>query len=245
MRIFDNTITKNLTTATAATSDGLPAPAGLSTSQISTQLAAAYTARFHTPAPAFSNPQLYGNLFNDNRAGTFTGVAPAYVSGLGLNPVGANTDIQVWDLGISDGINGPMRPKYSIVTNATGNTGAVMDATNIVSATPDFDPTGTDPAYAPVVVLLPFAGNINFISSLIVTQDTGTELHGNFHLQTGSVAKNAGNVAALNSALTGMSAADANTGRRDIDGDPRGGMGLPSTPASSGSRPDIGMDEYR
>ena len=40
VRVFNNTIMKNLTTATAVTSNGQPAPAGLSTSANSDQLQA-------------------------------------------------------------------------------------------------------------------------------------------------------------------------------------------------------------
>ena len=40
VRFFNNTVMKNLTTATAVTSNGIPAPAGLSTSQNSALLQA-------------------------------------------------------------------------------------------------------------------------------------------------------------------------------------------------------------
>jgi hypothetical protein len=246
VRVFDNTISKNITTATAATSNGLPAPAGLSTAQLSDQLRTAYTNRFHTVAPTFANPLLYGDIFNDNRAGTFTGTAP-YVSGL------TTADANNWDLGISDGLGGQLKPTYSMVTSATAN-GTSVDLSgpgNIVSTTPRFDPTGTNPAYVPTVVFLPFTGNINFISSLIVGLDTSTDLHGNYHLQATSTARNAGLVGTpttgLTGAIAGMNTADANAGRKDIDGDVRGGMGYAGNPATAGAgtRPDIGMDEVR
>ena len=241
VRVFDNTIAKNITTATAATSNGQPAPAGLSTGQISAQLAAAYTARFGTSAPVFSNPQLYGDLFNDNRAGTFTGVAPDYVSGLG------DTGANVWDLGIADGLTTQkLLPTNSIVTKpqsdpnmATVTLGTTGNTKNIVTTDPKFDPTGTDPAFSPKVSFLPFTGNINFISSVIVAIDTGTELHGNYHIRSGSPAVNNGLTAGLSGAVAGMSGPDTNAAQRDIDGAPRGSGGPNST-----SRPDIGADEY-
>ena len=77
VRIYNNTIMKNLTTATAVTSNGQPAPAGLSTSANSDQLQATLPAG----SPAFSNPLLFNNIFWDNRAGTRAGTT---VTGLGL-----------------------------------------------------------------------------------------------------------------------------------------------------------------
>jgi hypothetical protein len=81
--------------------------------------------------------------------------------------------------------------------------------------------------------------------------DTSTDLHGNYHLQATSTARNAGLVGTpttgLTGAIAGMNTADANAGRKDIDGDVRGGMGYAGNPATAGAgtRPDIGMDEVR
>ena len=69
VRIVNNTIMKNLTTATAVTSDGHPAPAGLSTSLNSAQLQATLPGG----SPTFSDPVLFNNIFWDNRAGTRAG----------------------------------------------------------------------------------------------------------------------------------------------------------------------------
>ncbi|MEZ4621610.1 MAG: hypothetical protein R2867_39760 [Caldilineaceae bacterium] len=65
MRIFNNTIMKNLTRP-PVTSNGFSAPAGLSTSQNSTQLQSTLS----SSASTFSNPLLFNNIFWDNRAGT-------------------------------------------------------------------------------------------------------------------------------------------------------------------------------
>ena len=88
VRVFNNTIMKNLTTATAITSNGAAAPAGLSTSLNSSLLMACVTSasacngqpRMPAGSPVFSNPLLFNNIFWDNRAGTRTGAA---VTGLG------------------------------------------------------------------------------------------------------------------------------------------------------------------
>ena len=66
VRVYNNTIMKNLTTATAVTSNGAAAPAGLSTSMNSALLQATLPGG----SPLFSNPLLFNNIFWDNRAGT-------------------------------------------------------------------------------------------------------------------------------------------------------------------------------
>ena len=78
VRIVNNTIMKNITTSTAATSNGDPAPAGVSTTSNSDQLQATLPAG----SPVFSRPVMFNNIFWDNRAGTWTGGG---VSGIGLN----------------------------------------------------------------------------------------------------------------------------------------------------------------
>ena len=76
VRFFNNTVMKNMTTATAVTSNGSPAPAGLSTAANSDQLQATLPAG----SPTFSNPLLFNNIFWDNRAGTRAGTT---VTGIG------------------------------------------------------------------------------------------------------------------------------------------------------------------
>ena len=66
VRFYNNTVMKNITTATAITSNGSPAPAGLSTGQNSAQLQATLPGG----SPTFSNPLLFNNIFWDNRAGS-------------------------------------------------------------------------------------------------------------------------------------------------------------------------------
>ena len=234
--VFDNTIAKNVTTSTASTSNGQPAPAGLSTAQLSVQLQAAYTARFHRPAPAFANPALYGNLFNDNRAGTFN-TATGTVVGI------SDTDANVYDLGIADGLVGQkMTLVASLLTSATSNTSTVtFGPDTVITTTPMFDPTGSDPAFAPTVQIEPFLGNPNFVSAVIVVLGTGTDLHGNYHLKKSSPAVDAGTTAGLNAAKGGLSGPPAAAARADIDGTMRGGQ--PGASPTVGSRPDIGAVE--
>ena len=74
VNLVHNTVARNLTTATAVTSDGLPAPAGLSTAANSDQLAARLRQVFGNTATVvttpFSKPTVLNDVFWDNRAGT-------------------------------------------------------------------------------------------------------------------------------------------------------------------------------
>ncbi len=65
VRIFNNTVAENVTTATASTSNGSAAAAGLSTSRNSTALQNTLPGG----SPLFSNPLLFNNVFWHNRAG--------------------------------------------------------------------------------------------------------------------------------------------------------------------------------
>ena len=90
LRIYNNTIVRNITTATAITSNGFPAPAGISTGQNSDQLQATLLGS----APIFSSPVLFNNIFWDNRAGTRGATS---VSGISAS------DANVWNVGVADG----------------------------------------------------------------------------------------------------------------------------------------------
>ncbi|MCB0105163.1 MAG: hypothetical protein KDE53_04630, partial [Caldilineaceae bacterium] len=63
VRFYNNTVMKNITTATAVTSLGQPAPAGLSTAANSDLLQRTLSGS----APSFSDPLLFNNIFWDNR----------------------------------------------------------------------------------------------------------------------------------------------------------------------------------
>ena len=101
----NNTIMKNITTATAVTSNGLPAPAGVSTTQNSALL----QATLPIGSPIFSKPVLFNNIFADNRAGSSTG---AGVSGIGIP--GDPSPINLWDLGVAD-YSGVLDPTYTFL----------------------------------------------------------------------------------------------------------------------------------
>ena len=82
--VVHNTVARNLTTATAVTSDGTPAPAGLSTAGNSAPLQQHLVSAFPAStvaATAFSKPTILNDLFWDNRAGTYSG---GTVTGIGM-----------------------------------------------------------------------------------------------------------------------------------------------------------------
>lgn len=89
-----NTVAKNVTTATASTSTGQPAPAGLSSVYNSALLQASLPAG----ASKFSNPKMQNNIFFDNRAGSWNPTTG--VQGIGLP--GDASPIYLWDFGLAD-----------------------------------------------------------------------------------------------------------------------------------------------
>ena len=120
VRIVNNTIMNNMTTATAVTSNGLPAPAGVSTSENSIQLQATLPAG----APNFSRPLLFNNVLWDNRAGTRAGTT---VTGIGL--AGDASAIDHWDVGVADG-TGTLSPTSSVIQQNATEHPYVVDASN-------------------------------------------------------------------------------------------------------------------
>ena len=91
--IIGNTVMNNITTATAITSDGKPAPAGLSVAANSDQLQATLPAGTSTnPTPLYSRPTLRSNLFAGNLAGTWNG-GTEKVTGI------TAADANPWDIG--------------------------------------------------------------------------------------------------------------------------------------------------
>ena len=116
--VVGNTVTKNLTTATAITSDGRAAPAGLSTATNSDPLQARLRSTQAFPrasilaSTTFSKPTLFDNVFWDNRAGSYLG---GRITGLGTRPDG--TDGGIVQLGHGHGRR-PGRPAHADLLGA-------------------------------------------------------------------------------------------------------------------------------
>ena len=134
VRIVNNTIVKNITTATAMTSDGFPAPAGIATGGNSALLQGRLNTMYGaSSSPKFSNPVILNNILADNRAGQWTN---AGVAGIGLT--GDLTAILRWDVGTTDGSGKPLVVASLIDSAATnplyhGGTGYTLgtDTVNI------------------------------------------------------------------------------------------------------------------
>ena len=218
VRFYNNTVMKNITTATAVTSNGQPAPAGLSTGTNSTPLQATLPAG----SPGYSNPLMFNNIFWDNRAGTQVGGAVA-----GIGATGDATPINYWDMGSVDGIQ--LSPTNSLLQSETVNHNDVTaSSTNKV----DQDPQ----------VLLPYdvgltfniwRNNPQFTGAILVVADQAAT-DGDYHLNSASPAINAG---AASKAVPTYQAPPATltAPTTDIDLDPR--------PAGGGF--DAGADEIR
>jgi hypothetical protein len=172
VRFYNNTVMKNITTATAVTSNGSPAPAGLSTSSNSTLLQSTLAGG----SPSFSDPLMFNNIFWDNRAGAFTG---ATVAGIGLGGPG---DVFNWDMGVSDG-TGLLSPTDSIMQTIPG--------TNAHPSNSITDPLIVS-AYDTSVSVLPWRGNPRFVDVVMVTASATPNLLGDYHLTSGSPAINDG-----------------------------------------------------
>jgi hypothetical protein len=177
VRVVNNTIYRNLTTATAITSDGTPAPAGLSTAPNSVQLQATLPAT----APKFSDPLLFNNVFRDNRAGSWNG---AYITGIGSPDAPVGDAINRWDMGVADG-PGQLSPTNSVLHVTTGT---VLSATNKVGVDPAFVNTSNDIN----VTVAPLRAFPSFRLATIVIQNVPVGLLGNYHIQAGSPATNMG-----------------------------------------------------
>jgi hypothetical protein len=167
VRFYNNTVMKNITTATAITSNGAPAPAGLSSGQNSAQLQATLPAG----SPVFSSPLLFNNIFWDNRAGS-RGINMV----IGIGAAGDATPINNWDLGAADA-SGTLVSSSSIIQSGDGAGGA--------------DP-GITTGYDTVLSFTSWRTNVNFIGAIMVTANLPPNLQGDYHLSSGSPAIDAG-----------------------------------------------------
>jgi len=174
VRIYNNTVMKNITTATAVTSNGQPMPAGLATGQNSTQLQNTLPGG----SPIFSNPLLFNNIFWDNRAGT-RGINMVH----GIGAPGDVLPINNWDMGTIDG-TGNLAPTNTMLQVTNGTTASGTNNVNV-------NPLVITP-YDVGVSFTSWRTNINFIGAILVTADLPPQLMGNYHIVSNSAAVNSG-----------------------------------------------------
>ncbi len=192
VNIDNDTVTKNITTATAVTSNGQPVAAGLTTAAISEPLQQrldsafansgtknnSYLVRGNSNWLGFSRPTLFNDIFWDNRAGTYVG---GYVTGIGGTlPNGAANSTMNWDMQVVDQASGSsasmvLTPTYSVIQT----TGGTVSSSTVSTADPNF----VDP-YEIGVNVLAVRANPAFRQAAIVTRVLPFDLLGNFHLKT-------------------------------------------------------------
>lgn len=172
VRIQGNTVMNNLTTATAVTSNGFPAPAGLSTSLNSMLLQESLP----PGSPGFSDPVLFNNIFYDNRAGTRAGIT---VTGIGLP--GDASAIELWDLGAQDA-SGDLSPRNSIVQQDALVHSYTVDGSNLAS-----DPLVAE-EYDLSVSFATWRQHASFVDATLVAVEAPADQMGDYHLEAGSPA---------------------------------------------------------
>ena len=172
VRVFNNTIMKNITTATAVTSNGSPAPAGLSSSANSAMLQATLPGG----SPTYSNPLLFNNIFADNRAG-----ARSLGTVIGIGAAGDLTPVNNWDLGVANGTAAQLlAPTNTLLQTVLGT---LASPTNRVGADP-----AVAASYTTAVAFSPWRTNPNFVGAVMVAVDAVPSLLGNYHIQIASPA---------------------------------------------------------
>ncbi|WP_242826046.1 choice-of-anchor Q domain-containing protein [Desulfurispora thermophila] len=165
--IVNNTITKNITTATAEDSDGQPHAAGLASELHS----AAFLAILPPGADNFSNPVLFNNIFWDNRAGFFNQALNNGRGGIaGIGATGDPLPIRVIDMEVY-GSNAVLQPQYCLLSGTYAG-----GSNNVVGENPLFVAEHNTQVTAVAFNLEP-----NFKSVKIVT--VSPELAGDYHLQ--------------------------------------------------------------
>ncbi len=225
VRFYNNTVMKNLSTATAVTAAfGTPYVAGLSTGDNSDQLQATLpggiaNCGIGANAPCFSNPLLFNNIFWDNRAGSYNETT-AQVEGIGL--AGDATPIRYWDMGDTTGTL-QLSPTNSILYGQGDLSNIVADASNKIGAS--FDPL-VNSMYDTSVSVYPWRSP-NQPAPVIISVDQPGILPGDYHLASGSPAidMGAGNKNGVNAPAF------------DIDNQAR--------PAGALCLPDSGADEVQ
>ncbi len=179
VHITGNTVMKNITTATAITSNGQPAPAGLSTASNSDQL----QATLGRNAPLYSQPKDFrDNIFSDNRAGTWDPTT-GLVTGIGA--AGDTAAVRRWDMGSVDTVSPLLAPTYSLLSQADPQ--VTSSSTNVVGVSP-----GVSNPYDVSVQILTSRAFPSFRQAVIVANAVSPVIQGNYHLAAGSVAHNAG-----------------------------------------------------
>jgi uncharacterized repeat protein (TIGR01451 family) len=217
---YNNTVIGNISTSTAITSNGFPAPAGLSTSLDSNLIQNALPDINGNAAgkgwKLWSDPTLFNNLFWNNRAGTRAG---GTVAGIGLP--GDASAIDRWDLGVAGAVAGQeLTPTNSVLEQLFTVHPFTPSNTNVVTSV-----QGVVDPHPITVNVLPWRTNPNFVDVNLVAENLPPTLLGDYHLLSGSAARDRGV----------SSKGSANAPGVDFEGDRR----------PLGTAIDAGVDEFR
>jgi hypothetical protein len=214
--IIGNTVMRNITTATAATSDGKPAPAGLSVAANSDQLQATLgTPSATNPIPLYSKPVLKSNLFAGNLAGTWNG-GTQKVTGI------TAADAFPWDAGSIEPLqadNGSGTPIASPLAWSSSYWQANADPSTQLSPAPSAADTTTPAvvkAYDVSVVIEANRAFPNFRQAVMVANVVAPDVTGDYHL----TAANGHGGPATDFPLVSVFPSTTGT-RHDIDNQPR------------------------
>ncbi len=207
VRLVNNTIMKNTTTATAVTSDGTAAPAGIATSMNSDQLQATIPG-----SKAYSDPVLFNNILWDNRAGTRAGTT---VTGIGL--AGDSSAVDHWDLGLAKATN-QLTPTSSVVQQDTTQHPYATDASNSSTNPGVVSPYDTSVAFAT------WRQNPAFVDATLVAAEAPANQLGDYHL-AGTAPNCTSPACNLGAANKGPVGNPVNAPATDIDDEVRPALG--------------------
>jgi len=174
VNLANNTVARNITTATAVTSDGAAAPAGLSTGANSDPLQARLRDTTVFPGSSilgntlFSKPAIMNDVFWDNRAGYINSTGG--VSGI------TAADANSWDMGAAD-LSGVLSPINSVVQTPLGTLGTDGGSATVRSD----DPVFKSP-FDVAVNILPLRTYPGFRQAVIVALIVPPSLMGDYHL---------------------------------------------------------------
>ncbi len=210
--ILNNTIANNDSTGTgqnafiAGSANSTPQAAGLVSNVHSALLQSA-------SGQLFSNPNLQNTIIYNNRSFYTTNGGNG---GVIANPTGQG----IWDMTVK-GVTGQFSPAYCLLTRLTEpNDGKNYSGNNNITGNPSFVLTYLNDLM--IATVIDEGGN-----AITVRYTRLKEALGNYHIQTGSAATNAGNSAAVTQFSQYLST--------DYDGGPR--------PNPPGSNSDIGAHE--
>ncbi len=221
VRIIGNTVARNVTTATAITSDGRPAPAGLSTAANSSQL----QGTLPSGSPTYSRPVLRSNIVSGNLAGSWN---PATQKVEGIDPANGP---RYWDIGTTDAVTVSIPVGFGFLQAGSPTTGLVLTSTS--TADPGFTTT-----YDVSVIVETNRAYPSFRQSVLVASNVAPDQSGDYHLTATAAARGAGGPTGASGvfpAFPSVAMYPSTTATlHDIDGQPR-----PQT----GTTVDAGADE--